>query len=930
LSSVFTRHGLPDASAKRLDSYIVTIALTLKPNAPSSTGTDGVRIGQHGSLLIRPDGSWHDFAGDVSGRGALPLIAHLLDSEQHELNPVSTSRFAQRWLTEHPGDGDFQAAPFDPSQVTEQAKRNADFAAHVLRGCQSLSDTAGAVYLRSRGVLPPYPNGVTFYPDARHGESALVGIRSMPDGRIVGVQLGYLDPHGKKSTVEPNRRSFLSELDPDKRRGSAFRIPATPVPEALHKALGTAEADSEDDEPRRMARNARKLADTLLLVEGVEDALSLHMAFPYSAIIGLPGIGALKHQAIKPNQPVVVVKDGDAEDASAVRALHRGIDELLLRRASVHVTETPIKTNGGDKVDANLILQRDGIEALQQLVLRAPEAKLSPKGRVRQLATLSVLDYAQERKAAAKGLGIGVAVLDKQRDALRKGAEDSEGKSSFAHLVKREPEPWLGTVDLAEVFDELVALLRRLLVCTEAERWVITVWIIHTYIYEQFTYTPRLCIISPEPRCGKTTLVNILTHASYRAVQADGLSPALFTRLKSVVGPCTALLDEMSEALHTSPELDDVLRSGFERGKQVCKLRAMPDGSFVPEAFDVFAPVAIAVLRTPKAALSDRCLMIRLQRKGAGVRVERLRRRELREQVALIADKLARWKLEGGAQLSDDPIPEGAGDPIDALTAPLETAGVANDRQIDFSIPLLAIGRALGPRREPLLRQAIQTVLGAEGDTPEAIGVLLLQDLRPILDQHRAANADGLLEKLTLGSAELVHKLVALPDSPWNGEGGIRPLTQYRLARLLRPYKVLPRMSGPRERRVSGYSWLHLSEACDHYTFSSTPGPGENSSHSSHPPNKSTTYAAFQGSHREHGVNPENPVKPAAACGIVRGVNPERRGAQENNSKEGFSTPNREGSHNLNAKNSSLQNGAENDDQGAFPTQTAPLDQESW
>jgi hypothetical protein len=871
------RYGLTEAAAQRLDTHLIAIALALKPGAPSTDAADGIRIGRKGALLIRPDGSWSDFAGDVHRRGALALIAYLLDVEQHDLNPASTTRFAQQWLTTHPGEGEFKPAAFDPAQVQQKDLNNAAFAMQVLRLRKDVLGTEGETYLRSRGLPPSYPPCIAFYPNARSGEAALVASLSTPDGRIVGVQLTYLDPYGRKSTVQPQRRSFLSELDHDKRRGYAFRIAATPIPNELNAELGPADTNSEDDEPRRLARNARRLAEALLVAEGLEDAASLHLAFPFSGTIGLPGIASLKHQPVKPHQVVIVVKDGDAEDAEATRALQRGLDELLLQRARVRVTATPMKANGGEKIDANVILRRDDVEALQRLVLDAVAPKLSLRGAIRQLAGLSKDEREQLCAEVAKTYGVRISYLRQEIALLRNAEEEGEDTARLTKLVKREPEAWSDPVDLGEIFDALVDLLKRTLVCTEAERHVIAAWIIHTYIFEQFTYTPRLCLISPEPRCGKTTLINFLTITGYRSASADGLSPALFVRIKSVTGACTVLLDEMSEALHRSQELDDVLRSGFERDKYVYKLRAMPDGSFVPEAHEVFNPVAIAVLRTPQAALSDRCAMIRLQRKPKTVRLERLRRRELREQLEELADKLMRWRSEQGARLSDDPLPDGTGhDPIDALTAPLEAAEGINDRQIDFSIPLLAIGQAMGGDRETRLRNAILAVLRGDGDGPEAIGVLLLQDLRPLLDQYWALHSkQTTAEKLTISSAELLGKLLALPDSPWRGDGNIRPVTQYRLSRLLRAYGVLPRKIGPKDKRVNGYLWLHLADACNRYLSPSVQESPDSGWTPGHFGGNQPVFDDFQGGHQGTGVHPENTPETGRIPPKCPGVHPE-------------------------------------------------------
>jgi hypothetical protein len=911
------RYGLTETAAQRLDSFIVAIARALRPEASSRDASDGMRIGRKGSLLIRPSGAWSDFESDVHGRGALELVAHLIDADGHDLNPAATTQFAQRWLSEHPGEGKFKAAAFDVAQAQEQDRGNAAFTQQVLRDCGDAIGNEGERYLRGRSLLPPYPDCVRLYPNARLGEAALVGTLSMPDGRVVGVQLGYIDPSGRKSTGEPARRIFFSELDPEKRRGAAFRITASSVSAELDVALGPAEADPDDDEPQRLARNARKLKDAILIAEGLEDAQSLSLAFPFSTIVGLPGIGALRHQQVKAHQIVIVVKDGDAEDAGANRALQRGVDELLLQQAKVEVTATPTKANGAEKIDANLILQRDGIEALQELVLKAVPARLSLRGALRKLASLPKDEREQLGKAVAAAYAVRISYVRQEVAALR-NSEADEDQRKLVSLVKREPQPWLGPVDLGEIFDELIDLLQRILVCTEPERLVVAAWIIHTYVFEQFTYTPRLCIISPEPRCGKTTLVNFLTLTCYRAASADGLTPALFVRIRSVTGTCTVLLDEMSETLHESHELDDVLRSGFERDKCVYKLRALPDGDFVPEAFEVFNPVAIAVLRTLQAALSDRCVMIRLQRKPKTVRLERLRKRALREQLTTLADKLMRWRSEHATDLSDDPLPDGSGrDPIEVLTSALEAADGINDRQIDFSIPLLAIGQAMGGDRESRLRDAILTVLGAEGDIPETVGPLLLQDLRPILDQYLAARekkpagqrvAKG---KLAIGSAELVRRFLALPGSPWGGEDGMRPLTQYRLSRLLRPYGVIPRMIGPNDKRVSGYLWLHLSDACDRYLNSVSPESPDSGFTPSHFGGNPPVFDDFQDSHLIPGVSPENTPETRRNPPKCEGVNPESGNSSKNTASRPVEVPDTTPQHNPDGKNFSVQKSAE-------------------
>jgi hypothetical protein len=96
------------------------------------------------------------------------------------------------------------------------------------------------------------------------------------------------------------------------------------------------------------------LVGVTLITEGIENALSIARAFPHAAVLGLPGIGRLRHvPPIKGD--VIILRDGDEPGSPADKSLIRGIDHLLLTGTkTVRVTETP----PGE--DANSILQSGG------------------------------------------------------------------------------------------------------------------------------------------------------------------------------------------------------------------------------------------------------------------------------------------------------------------------------------------------------------------------------------------------------------------------------------------------------------------------------------------------------------------------------------------------------------------------------------------
>ena len=64
--------------------------------------------------------------------------------------------------------------------------------------------TPAAAYLRSRGLVPPFPPGVRWLEGARLGEGAIVGVLTTALGDPVGIQLGYPDPQGRKSVMHAN------------------------------------------------------------------------------------------------------------------------------------------------------------------------------------------------------------------------------------------------------------------------------------------------------------------------------------------------------------------------------------------------------------------------------------------------------------------------------------------------------------------------------------------------------------------------------------------------------------------------------------------------------------------------------------------------------------------------------------------------------
>jgi hypothetical protein len=215
---------------------------------------------------------------------------------------------------------------------------------------------------------PPYPPGIYWLADARLGESALVGKLTDATGEFVGVQLGYLDPSGRKSVVPPQRQMFLT--DKEAARQGAFRI----------RVPGPVEGVAE-----------------LIVVEGLEDALSVTQAGAGREVIGIPGVGRFWQFALPSGASVVVFRDGDAPDSEATKQLIGAVDWWLFAGVKILVTDTPLGK------DANAILQTGGFDEIRRLIAEAESATFSFEADVRRLSALNKRARARGRCEGARG-----------------------------------------------------------------------------------------------------------------------------------------------------------------------------------------------------------------------------------------------------------------------------------------------------------------------------------------------------------------------------------------------------------------------------------------------------------------------------------------------------------------------------------------------
>jgi hypothetical protein len=330
-------------------------------------------------------------------------------------------------------------------------------------------------------------------------------------------------------------------------------------------------------------------------------------------------------------------------------------------------------------------------------------------------------------------------------------------------LVLAEAKPWEQPVDGADLLDELVAVIRRHIVMLECASDAMALWIVHTHALEPAQMTPRLAILSPEKRCGKTTVLKVLGSLVRRPLSTTNVTAAALFRTIEKFQP-TLLVDEADTFLKEREELRGILNSGHDRaGAEV--VRCVGD-DVEPRRFATFAPVALAAIGEIHDTLSDRSVVLRMKRRTPNESVAPLRRR----QVALLADlprKCARWGADNKATLGRIEV-----------EAPTEL----NDRAADNWEPLLGIADVVGGEwPERARRAALELSRGPDEDDQSSRAQSLLADVRGLFER---ADTERVLTR------ELLKGLNELEGRPWADYSHGKGLSAHQLAAMLRRFSI--------------------------------------------------------------------------------------------------------------------------------------------
>jgi putative DNA primase/helicase len=367
-------------------------------------------------------------------------------------------------------------------------------------------------------------------------------------------------------------------------------------------------------------------------------------------------------------------------------------------------------------------------------------------------------------------------------------------------IIFGDPELWPEAVNGAELLNGLSEAIRSHVVMSDEAVAATALWVVHTYLMDTFNTSPRLAITSPEKRCGKTTLLDVLGILTWRPLSTANATPAAVFRVIELAQP-TLLMDEADTFLKENIELRGILNSGHRRWSAFV-MRTVGD-DHEPRQFSTWAAVAIAMIGRLPTTLEDRSIQVTLRRRLSDEKItpfdyggaDDLRR---------LAGMSARWCADNKLALGN--------------SRPAMPEGIYN-REAENWLPVLAIADAAGGEWPGRARKAATMLVLASVGEDQSTRTMLLTDIRFLFDgcpDENSKPTKASTDKLT--TREMIDGLAAIEERPWLGWHRGKPISPAALAKLLAPFGIVPaNLKLPEERVLQGYRREHFEDAFTRY-----------------------------------------------------------------------------------------------------------------
>ncbi|MFJ9086905.1 DUF3631 domain-containing protein [Streptomyces sp. NPDC102384] len=319
-------------------------------------------------------------------------------------------------------------------------------------------------------------------------------------------------------------------------------------------------------------------------------------------------------------------------------------------------------------------------------------------------------------------------------------------------------DPTTESADGAELLDQLRAQIARFVIPPSQEALhAVTLWVAATHLQPAWQHAPRLAVVGPAKRCGKSRLLDVVTETVRNRLITVNASPAAIFRSITDEDPPTLLVDEAdtlfgtAKAAEKNEDLRGLLNAGHQRNRPTLRVSG-PEHK--PQAFPTFAMAALAGIGDLPDTIMDRSVVIRMRRRAPGEEVAAFRTGRDTPALHAIRDRLSAWLQALYPQaLEAEPV------------MPVE------DRAADTWEPLIVIADLAGGEWPAFARAACRSMSDYEAGQDEEGGLRT----RILVDIRRVFAAEG--DPTVLRTSRLLDELNADKEAPWaeHGAGGLTP-----------------------------------------------------------------------------------------------------------------------------------------------------------
>ncbi|MFF3547150.1 DUF3631 domain-containing protein [Streptomyces platensis] len=340
------------------------------------------------------------------------------------------------------------------------------------------------------------------------------------------------------------------------------------------------------------------------------------------------------------------------------------------------------------------------------------------------------------------------------------GASDTDGiptENRSTENVDHPATPFVGPLtEGADLLGELRSAIETFVVLPHRQALdAVTLWVAATHLQPAWQHAPRLAVVGPAKRCGKSRLLDVLHETVHDPFITVNSTPAAIFR-SITANPPTLLVDE-ADTIFGSPkvaekneEMRGLLNSGHHRNRPTTRVAG---NDHQPTKFRTFAMAALAGIGDLPDTIMDRSVVIRMRRRAPGESVRPYRSRRDTPALNALRQRLAAWLGPHMEEAADS-------EPI----MPVE------DRAADTWEPLIVVADLAGGPWPAWARTACQMMTAYEQGQEEDHGGLkirILTDIRQVFASY--GNPDA------LPTESLLAALRADTEGPWAeyGNGGL-------------------------------------------------------------------------------------------------------------------------------------------------------------